>query len=264
MSFAVPSVQPPSAIRAPGGAAIRIRKPIPRVPCKACSDPISIKTDSGLCRSCARKSQAPSTVPLTRNCSDCGTPISEQSKGRCKSCATTYYNRLPETKAKRVEGWKKRLSDPVKYEQVCRTATRNSQKAMADPVKRAAAQERAREVYRLYLDTPECRAKVRASRKIAGEKVRETRLAWCPPEYRELHAENVNRHRMRAAQSRELIERLMANDRALKDVDSALDYLLKFAPVAKLENGFRYGNAILTPAEIISRATVRGWERMAA
>jgi hypothetical protein len=83
---------------------------------------------------------------------------------------------------------------------------RNSQKAMADPVKRAAAQERAREIYRLYLDTPECRAKVRASRKIAGEKVRETRLAWCPPEYRELHAENVNRHRMRAAQSRELID----------------------------------------------------------
>jgi hypothetical protein len=132
---------------------------------------------------------------------------------------------------------------------------------MADPVKREAAAERARRIYRLYLDTPEVRAKVAASRAVAGEKVREFRLAWCPAEYRALHHENVNKHRMLAAQSREMIEKLVANDKAMKDVDLALDYLRKFAPVQKLENGFRYGNAILTPAELVSRATVRGWVR---
>jgi hypothetical protein len=49
-------------------------------------------------------------------------------------------------------------------------------------------------------------------------------------------------------------------------VDSALDYLRKFAPVQKLENGYRYGNAVLSPAEVVSRAKIRGWEpeRLAA
>jgi hypothetical protein len=203
-------------------------------------------------------SKRPSTVPLSRNCSDCGTPISQQSKGRCKSCATAYYNRLPETKIKRAEGWKKRLADPEKYAQVCRVAARNSQKAMADPVKLAEAQERARNMYRLYLDTPESRAKVLASRASAGRKLSEYRLAWCPPEYRELHHENVKKHRIPAALSREMIERRIANDKALKNIEDALYFLRKFAPVQVLENGYRYGNAILTPAEIIARAKVRG------
>jgi hypothetical protein len=137
---------------------------------------------------------------------------------------------------------------------------------MADPDKRAAAVERAKLIYQRFLDTDENRAKVAATRIQAGEKIREMRLAWCPPEYRGLHHENVYRHRMLAAQSREMIEKLIANDRALKDVDSALDYLRKFAPVQKLENGYRYGNAVLSPAEVVSRAKIRGWEpeRMAA
>jgi hypothetical protein len=262
MSFVAPSDQlaPNAVSAATGGAAKRVRKPIPRSTCSRCSGVICAKTKTGLCRSCSAMSKRPSTVPLSRNCSDCGTPISQQSKGRCKSCATAYYNRLPETKIKRAEGWKKRLADPEKYAQVCRVAARNSQKAMADPVKLAEAQERARNMYRLYLDTPESRAKVLASRARAGRKLSEYRLAWCPPEYRELHHENVKKHRIPAALSREMIERRIANDKALKNIEDALYFLRKFAPVQVLENGYRYGNAILTPAEIIARAKVRGWQ----
>lgn len=258
MSFVAPSVE----CQAPrqGGAAIQCQ----------CGTPIDKRTKSGRCRSCSALNRNPNGVghakPKTKRCIDCQVLVSDQSKGRCRRCANAYFNRLPETKQKRVEGWKKRLADPEKYERLCRTAARNSQKAMADPVKRAEAAERGKRIYSLYLDTPESRAKVKASRAKAGAKIRERLLAWCPPEYRQLHHENVFRHRMLSAQSREMIEKLIANDRAMRDVDSALDYLRKFAPVAKLENGFRYGNAVLTPAEVISRAKVRGWqpERLAA
>lgn len=250
MSFVAPSISGPTQ----GGAAI------------CCGKQLGHRNKSGLCRSCAATNRSPSSVPLTRACSDCAKPISEQSKGRCRSCATAYYNRLPETIAKRIEGWKKRLADPKNYEQLCKTAKRNSQKAMADPVKRAAASARAKIMYERYLNTDENRAIVASTRKRAGDKIRELRLAWCPLEYRQLHHENIKRHRMKAAQSREMIEKLAANASALRHIDSALDYLLKFAPVQKLENGFRYGNAILSPSEVVSRATLRGWmpERLAA
>jgi hypothetical protein len=250
MTFAAPSTS--MAPRA-GGAARHC----------ACGATITRRSKRGLCRSCAALNRQPNPghrKPKTKRCLDCDTLISDMSKGRCRTCANIYFNRLPETIEKRKLGWKKRLADPEKYEQLCRVAKRNSQKAMADPEKRAAASERARHIYALYLNTPEARAKVAASRSRAGDKIREMRLAWCPPEYRELHRENVYSHRMLASQSREMIEKLVANDRAMKDVDSALDYLLKFAPVQKLENGFRYGNAILSPAELVSRAKVRGWE----
>lgn len=255
MSFVAPLVYGPTQ----GGAAI----------CRMCPSPISRRRGgSGLCQLCAAKNRAPpsKSMPRVGKCSDCDNGITEKSKGRCRSCSASYTNRLPETIVKRVAGWKKRLSDPVKYEQLCKTAKRNSQKAMADPVKRAEAVERAKLIYERYLNTDENRAAVAATRKQAGRKISEFRLSWCPPEYRELHRENVYSHRMLAAQSREMIEKLAANDSALRYIDSALDYLLKFAPVQRLENGYRYGNAILSPSEVVVRATARGWQpdRLAA
>lgn len=234
--------------------------------CRECGAGICKRTKSRLCRSCAATTRAKSAVPLTRSCSDCGTPISEQSKGRCRSCATAYYNRLPETKKKRVEGWKKRLADPAKYAQVCRTAARNSQKAMADPIKRAAAAERARKMYRKYLDTPEMRERIRATRKRAGEKIREHLLGWCPPEYRELHAENVNTHRMKAAQSREMIEKLIAErtreERAIRHpyFSQTVDFMRRLTAVVRLDNGnYRVGLAELTPGQLLQRAEAKGY-----
>jgi hypothetical protein len=217
---------------------------------------------SGKCVSCAAKTRAPGTPrPSNLTCMDCGDRIGPQStSGRCRKCGMAYYNRLPETRAKRIEGWKKRLARPGEYEKLCKVATRNSQKAMADPVKRAAAAERARTVLIPYMSSPEILAKIKASRAAAGEKVREYRLGWCPQEYRALHHENVNRHRMKSDQSREMIEKMIRESEALKHVDDALCFLRKFAPVAKLEHGFRYGNAILGPAEVIERAKVRGWQ----
>ena len=241
--------------------------------CRECGTRICKRTLSRLCRSCAAACRSPSKVPLTRSCSDCGTGITEKSKGRCRSCATTYYNRLPETKKKRVEGWKKRLSDPAKYEQVCKTAARNSQKAMADPVKRAAAVERARKVYRKYLDTPEMRERIRATRKRAGEKLTEQRLAWCPQEYRELHAQNVKTHRMKAAQSREMIEKMIAErtreERAIRHpyFPEVVEFMRRLTAVVRLDNGnYRVGLVELTPGRLLERAESRGYdlERWAA
>lgn len=230
--------------------------------CTLCSAPIVGKGGSTRCRPCAAKNRKPPTLrePIAQ-CGDCGRGISGTSKsGLCKSCATARWNRLPETRQKRIDGWKKRLADPEKYAQLCKIAARNSQKAMTDPEKLAKAQENGRRIYRLYLDNDEMRARIKASRKRAGEKIREYRLGWCPEKYRDLHRENVERHRCTAAESRAMIEKMIANEAALKHVSDALDYLKRLAPVRVLENGYQYGNAILTPAEVIERAKLRGWQ----
>jgi hypothetical protein len=129
---------------------------------------------------------------LGRRCSDCDKAIPDANlSGRCKSCATIRSNKTPEMRKKRSEGWKKRLADPVLYARVCATAKANSRKAMADPVKRAEAAERGRKIYREYLDTPEMRARLASPEMLAqrGRSVSKHRMAWCPPEYRELYYE---------------------------------------------------------------------------
>jgi hypothetical protein len=116
------------------------------------------------------------------------------------------------------------------------------------------------------LRTPEMVARTKAAKHKIGPAVSEARMGWCPQQFRDEYRILVHSKRMRGADARQLIETKVANVAALKHVDSALDYLRKFAPVQKLEDGFRYGNAILTPSEVVSRATVRGWQpdRLAA
>lgn len=145
---------------------------------------------------------------LGRVCLDCPKPIRDSNvSGRCKSCATAHSNRLPHMRVKRVEGWKKRMADPVKYADLCRVAKANSRKAMADPAKRAAAQERGRKIYERYLATPEMRAilqspEMRAKR---GRGVSEYRMAWCPPEYRDMYRDIRRKVQCSAADARAIV-----------------------------------------------------------
>ena len=181
--------------------------------CKTCACAISHRNLSGLCRSCAAKARTPATNRRTQRrvgqCLDCGTGITAQSKGRCRPCATKHFNRCPETIAKRLAGWKRRMAKPGEYEKLCAQAKINSRRAMADPIKRQQAVERGMDIYRRYLNTPESRAKVAAGRKQAGRKISERLLAWCPPEYRELHRANVESHKMKAAESRQFIQEMI-------------------------------------------------------
>ena len=153
---------------------------------------------------------------MGRACSDCPNPIrNENVSGRCKSCATAYNNRLPETKAKRVAGWKKRMADPLKYARLCATLADNARKGLEDPVKRAAAAERGRLQYERYLNNPEVRALLNSPemRAAKGKKITAARLAWCPPEYRAEYLYLIYTKRMHRSEAKPIILEQVRADR---------------------------------------------------
>ncbi len=171
-----------------------------------------------------------------RTCLDCAKGITNENKGgRCKPCATIYNNRLPETKAKRVSGWKKRIANPRHYADLCRVAAANSRKAMSDPTKRVAAQQRARIIYETYLDTPEMRAHVTApeTRARAGRSLTATRLSWCPPEYRDDYLFLINTKRMPASEARQIVIDQIAADNARE--------LAELSPFERQDRALRNG-----------------------
>lgn len=152
--------------------------------CRLCPAPITRRNVSGLCRSCSAKNRAPGTPKGARvaNCADCETPICRNKTGRCKRCATIYWNSLPETKEKRRQSWARQLKNPFVRRRLAAVVRENFAKAMADPEKRKAAQDRGRRLYETHLCTPEVQEKIRASRPQAARKIRATRLPWCPEE----------------------------------------------------------------------------------
>lgn len=114
------------------------------------------------------------------------------------------------------EDWPQRVSEAQK------------RKFMRDPAARLAAQEQARRLFNL----PQSKAarqrsarerqiwKIAAkgitpeSRKIAGERSRATRLAWCPPELRDEYVRLIRSCRMNAAEARGIILRQHEADMA--------------------------------------------------
>lgn len=183
----------------------------------------------------------------------------------CKPCGNRARAATPEFRAAVTAGNRRALQDPEFYARKCKIARRNAQKAALDPELRAKSRELALANLQKAF-TPE--AQQRRVEAIAAARGKQTdkRLAWCPLEFRALHHRNVQSKRMTAAESRRQIEAVIADHEALSVIDGALSHLRHYAPVEILENGYRYGNAILTPAEVVERAKLRGWqpERWAA
>jgi hypothetical protein len=232
--------------------------------CTECGTAIGPRTKSGLCSEHAR-GKGHGAHPKPWSCSVCSTAITKNKTGMCKPCGLRVRNVSAQHRRAVSEGQRRAMQDPEFYAKKCRIAARNAQKSYLDPERLAVA----RIIALAHLEkafTPEA-LKLKAERiRAARDAMVDKRLSWCPPEYRALHHRNVNSKRMHAADSRAMIEQLMADNAALKHIDSALDFLKRLAPVAKLENGYRYGNAILRPSEVVERAKLRGWqpERWAA
>jgi hypothetical protein len=152
-----------------------------------------------------------------RACSDCSTAITNFAKsGRCRACNTARRNKDPEMTAKRMAGKRRAMSDPIKYARACQIARDNIRRAMADPEKRAKAVERGKVKAALHFNTPEGRAwcnrpEVRAR---AAKSLSETRMAWCPPEYRAQYFELMRLRLCSAAEGRQFISDQIAKDRA--------------------------------------------------
>jgi len=227
--------------------------------CSSCGARIGDRTRSGLCAACAR-GRGHGANKRVANCSVCGIGITALAKtGMCKPCVNRAHNADPEFRRKIREGQLRRLLDPEFRERKARVARRNAQKAYLDPARRERARIIALEHLRLAFTPDAIQRKHDAIRAARAAQI-DKRLAWCPPEYRALHRRNVNSKRMKAADSRAMIEAMIADKDAMRHLDDALDWLRRLCPVAKLENGFRVGNAILRPAEVIARARLRGWE----
>ena len=151
-----------------------------------------------------------------RTCSDCSTAISNISKsGRCRACNTARKNKDPEQTAKRMAGKREAMKDPIKYARACQVARDNIRKAMADPVRRAKAVERGKVKAALHFNTPEGRAwanrpEVRAR---AGKTLSETRMGWCPPDYRQQYHDLMRLRVCSAEEGRNLILEQIAKDK---------------------------------------------------
>jgi hypothetical protein len=187
----------------------------------------------------------------------------------CKGCFAKRFNSLPETRKKRSEMWKERINRPGERERLARQVQRGFNKAMCDPEKRARIVERGKWLLANVINTPEVQAKLKASRKKAGKTISELRMAWCPPEYRGLHRSNMATHRMKSAQSREMIERLAAKDelerRAARHLcfSSVVDFMRRYTAVfdhgADKEKRYRVGLVDMTAGELLKRAESKGY-----
>lgn len=238
--------------------------------CKLCPSPVGRRNRTGLCRSCAAKNRLPGTPGVKPwNCLDCSKPISRNRTHRCASCATIHFNSLPETRELRRQTWARRLKEPGVREALAKTVRRNFEKAMTDPDKFRAAQERGSDLYRRFLCTPEVQAKIAAARADTARKVSEHHLGWCPLEFRKLHQLNMRTRHMTAAESRELIERMVRDRDVIRsgELADALFWLRRILPISLNEDGtYQYGSGRLWPSQIVDRAKLKGWnpERMAA
>lgn len=196
-----------------------------------------------------------------RTC-QCGATITDYNKsGKCRPCVRASILRSPETEARRAEGIRRKYrEDPAYRAKMQAIMKRVGQKAGIDPEITARRREQGKWMYENVLNTPENRAKVLATRPAVAEKLREQKLGWCPPDLRDEYQRLYRNKHIKAAKARAIIEQKIADREALKHIDSALYFLNRLAPTAKLENGYRYGNAILRPSEVIERAKLRGWQ----
>lgn len=207
---------------------------------------------------------------MGRACSKCAVPIGNtNASGLCRPCVLAKNSTDPVFLENRRQGLRNKIAnDPEYAEGLRRRMKRTAQKAALDPVLTAKRRARGRYLYETRLNTPEVKAKILASRRAVGDKLREQRMAWCPPELRAKYKALYRNKRIPSAVARVMIEAEAADLLAVRSPGfrDAIYWLNRIAPVTLQEDGtYRYGNAFLSPAEVISRAKAKGWqEAMAA
>lgn len=150
--------------------------------------------------------------PRVANCTDCSVGITAQSKtGRCRSCANRAMSGTPQHRRKNSEGQRRRMADPA-FRAFKRSVLRKNQaKGRANPETNARLIQSALDNLAKAF-TPEAITLKRKRAKAAFARRMDPRVAWCPAEYREMHRRNVVSKRMPAAESRRLIEAMIAEN----------------------------------------------------
>lgn len=152
------------------------------------------------------------TAPVP-TCADCGAArFSRKPKKSpyCFRCNGRHVGKSPQRRANASAAMKAHLSDPHVRANHIRRATEGLRRRLAtDPdfVEQRREQGRAVGLSKLGV-TPAGSA----SRIAAGKSSSATKLAWCPPEYRDEYKRLVKRQNIPAAQARPMIEDMVAAD----------------------------------------------------
>lgn len=121
------------------------------------------------------------------NCLDCGKQLKGSKTGRCSPCANRHLASDPEFRAKQKAGLERKWADPAYRAKMSAKAKAHARRMAADET----IQQRRREagkktIARLF--EPEIRAKcLKAVREKSGKTQSANKIAWCPPEYRQLY-----------------------------------------------------------------------------
>lgn len=151
------------------------------------------------------------TRPFCQNVDACS---ARKPTTHCRSCAAFRLNADPEFAEKRREAIRKKFEDPAYLEEHrVRTRATNA-RIMADPEQRAKRVEGGRRSYQEVLCRPDVRARTYSPEANAKRNMTcaNTKLAWCPVEYRDEYKRLIRTHLIKAADARRMIEEQIAAD----------------------------------------------------
>jgi hypothetical protein len=185
--------------------------------CIACVNPISKRSRSGLCRSCAlrrrprqKRGVAPKN-PLPRvpcATAGCGETIAKSPRRAtdiCKSCLCRAMARDPDNRARVAASMRARHADPAFRELHRERTTAGMRRLLSeDPEFLAKRREMGRQMGLLGMGVQRLPAG-HPVRLAAGRKISETKMAWCPPSFRDRYFQLVGKGGLSAADGRALI-----------------------------------------------------------
>lgn len=148
-----------------------------------------------------------STAPVP-TCADCGVARFSRKPKRspyCRACVGRHNGQSPARRAKASASMKAHLSDPhVRATHIARATDGLRRRIATDPDFAAQRREMGRRTGLMKLGTAATPAGSPA-RVAAGKAVSATKLAWCPPEYRDEYKYLIRTKRIPAVEARQII-----------------------------------------------------------
>lgn len=148
-------------------------------------------------------------------CLDCAKPLGRANRsGRCCRCFPVHLGADPAFRRARADGIRAKFAnDPAHRAKMADVARRNSARWRQDPAAYAQLVAHGRRQI-AALHSPAAKATSLAARGVAGRKITETRLGWCPPAYREAYRKLCRSQRLTAAAARAEILGRVAREQA--------------------------------------------------
>ena len=137
-----------------------------------------------------------------RECVDCSGQLGPKNKtGYCRRCAVVRFNKDPARRAKLSSTLKRKYQVDPEY----RAAMRDRLRALAVNPKVQAIKSRSMKDNRIWEHARHLMHAGSPARQLAGKRIRETLLGWCPPERRDDYRHLVKMKHVSAADARAMI-----------------------------------------------------------